>query len=184
MHDVWSRIESWLESNAPEVLRDLQPPASADAIRGAEQELRVELPADVVASYEVHDGQRGAAEPLIDGWAPLRIESVVKHWTTLGELLDKGDFGDNEADARGPVKPLWWCQRWVPLLHNESGDYRCADLDPADGGQPGQIVTFLHAAPDREVVADSFGALLERFADDLEAGVYAVEEGAVVRADA
>jgi molybdopterin molybdotransferase len=99
----------------------------------------------------------------------------------LRGLLEKGDFGDNRGDARGPVKPIWWDARWVPLLHNESGDYECADLDPPEGGRVGQIVVFRHVAARREVVADGLRALLGRFADDLEAGSYAVEEGALVR---
>jgi cell wall assembly regulator SMI1 len=83
----------------------------------------------------------------------------------------------------GPVRPVWWNPSWFPVLHDESGNYRCIDLDPPDDGHAGQVVEFLHTTADRVVVAPSFGEVLARFASDLGAGRYTVEdEMALVRA--
>ena len=181
MRELWQRIEAWLRTHAPEVLEDLHPGASEEQVRAAEQELGVELPEDVRASFLVHDGQRGAAEPLFDTWAPLSLDRVLEHWAMLGRLLDEGGFGEGEAEASGPVKPLWWNRDWWPVLHDESGNYVCIDFDPAEGGSPGQLVTFWHTSPERSVLAEGLRQFLEQFADDLEHGRYGVEDGALVR---
>ena len=51
---LWKRIEAWLASHAPAVLNKLQPGASAQAIRQAEQALGMALPEEVRASYRIH----------------------------------------------------------------------------------------------------------------------------------
>jgi cell wall assembly regulator SMI1 len=71
--------------------------------------------------------------------------------------LDGGEFEDFEdVEPVGPVKgEFWWNPLWIPIATNGGGDDICIDLDPAEGGKVGQIITFWHDWELREVILDS-----------------------------
>ncbi|MEG4206534.1 hypothetical protein QUA20_21735 [Microcoleus sp. Pol7_A1] len=50
MKTIWNRINSWLAVNAPEILNNLQPGATHEAIKAAELFLEIEFPEDVKSS--------------------------------------------------------------------------------------------------------------------------------------
>src|SRR5262249_35008797 len=81
MKAVWKRIHAWLDANAPEGYGHLCPGASAEALQAAEQALGLKLPADVRASYRVHDGQ-GNEPGLIggEGWCLLSLQEMIEQW--------------------------------------------------------------------------------------------------------
>jgi cell wall assembly regulator SMI1 len=109
----------------------------------------------------------------------------MDEWRVWKELLDGGDFDDSSSKPDGPIQTDWWNPKWIPLSYNGSGDHHCLDLDPAPGGQVGQIITVWHDWEHREVIASNFQAWLEQFADDLESGKYSVSEeyGGLVKLD-
>ena len=76
METIWNRIETWLVANAPEILNNLQPGATDEAIKQAEIFLGIELPEDVKASYRLHNGQDGY-NGLMDGWELLSLERMM-----------------------------------------------------------------------------------------------------------
>lgn len=177
MEKIWKRIDAWLKQNAPETFADLQPGASDADIKKAERALSCELPEVVTQSYRIHNGMRGGDGPLIDGWSLLSLAVLVRGWKTLKKLSDDGTFESMEGDAAPQIKSDWWNPRWIPVASNSSGDFVCVDLDPKRGGKRGQVISFWHAGPRRELLATGFKAWLEQFADDLEAGKYKVEDG-------
>lgn len=181
MQKTWSRIETWLREHAPELHQSLQRGASAADIRKAEQKLGVALPEEVKESYRLHDGQAPLASPLMGEWQLLSLKNVLRQWDIQQKLLDDGSFDEARGKPVGPVRPDWYNARWVPIAYNGGGDLYCLDFDPASGGRQGQVVTFWHADDKRERIAESFGALLEAFADDLEQGRYQFENGMLVR---
>jgi cell wall assembly regulator SMI1 len=177
MEKIWKKIEAWLEENAPDTLADLRPGAAEADIRKAERALSVRLPADMVASYSVHDGQRGGSGPLFGDYALLSLEAAVKEWKTQKKLAGAGVYDGMYGKPSPRVRPDWWNPRWIPVASNSSGDFLCADFAPARPGKPGQIVSFLHADAARELVAKDFKSWLSGFAKDLGAGKYKVERG-------
>ena len=118
MKVVWKRIHAWLDENAPAGYGHLRPGASADAIQAAETAMGLKLPADIKASYRVHDGQ-GNEPGLIggEGWCLLTLQEMVK-----------------------------WCRKWskhaprfcscVPVAWGGAGDYIFLDLG-SDAERPG-----------------------------------------------
>jgi cell wall assembly regulator SMI1 len=183
MASAWERIEAWLGKNAPKILEDLRPPADAAAIAAAEREIAVTLPAAMRTTYGRHDGSEGNAPPLLGDWKLLPLAQVVKSWRSLKELADDGTFQDMSGEPADPrVATDWWNPRWIPIAHNSSGDYRCVDLAPANGGVAGQIIGYWHADARREWLAADAEAWLAAFADDLEAGRYVVRNGRLKQA--
>jgi len=166
MKAVWKRIRAWLDEHAPAGYGHLRPGASADAIQAAEQTMGLKLPADVKASYRVHDGQGN--EPGViggEGWRLLPLHDMVALWRK-------------------------WCensQRFrecVPVAWGGAGDYIFLDLSPA-AESPGCVIVQRGDADGPDPVASSFRSWLEEFADRLEDDefAYSEAEGCVMYAD-
>jgi cell wall assembly regulator SMI1 len=177
MDEIWKRIEAWLAANAPDIRADLQPGASDADLASAAAAFGVELPSDVVASYRVHDGTRGGAGPLLGDWRLLSLAAAAQEWKTLQEWADGGEFEDSEAEPAAQIKDDWWNPRWIPVASNSAGDFLCVDLDPAPAGTRGQVMSYYHAEPRRELVAASIERWLADFAAALVGAKYRVDDG-------
>jgi cell wall assembly regulator SMI1 len=178
----WARIEAWLAANAPAIRASLRGGATEDRIRAAAQVMDATLPVDVVESYGIHDGQSGGP-PLFGTWWLLSLDGMTAEWSTLKEYLDDGVIGADAGEPIGPIREDWWHTKWIPVAHNNAGDYRCVDLAPEPSGHEGQVIAYWHADPRREVLAADFATWLRQFADDIEAGHYRVENERLKRAD-
>lgn len=185
MEDVWNRIETWLRANAPETLRDLRSGATRDDIRAAEAALGVSFPDDMVASYLRHDGQDHIGYALMGQWQLLPLEHLVIQGESMRDLPPDEEAGEGEDEGAyaNPVRQEWWNPRWVPVAYDGGGDLRCVDLDPTPYGTMGQVMTFWHTDERRERLALSFREWLNGFADDLEQGRYAVQDGEVTEVE-
>jgi cell wall assembly regulator SMI1 len=173
MDELWKRIDTWLQVNGMPIHAALGAGASPAAIRRAEARLQVRLPDDVRASYAVHDGSGFCA---LLPFPLLSLQRMVQEWTNWRELRQQGTFKGAESTPEGPIKTDWWNVRWIPFTHDGGGNHQCLDLDPAPGGNAGQVINFDHEVGATGVLAPSFRAYLAAFADDLEAGCYAAWE--------
>lgn len=168
MGELWARIEASLQRNAPDTLSTLEPGATDSQIAEADQALAVSPPQEVHESYRIHNGMRGGAGGLVNWWLLLPLAAIVSEWSVLKQLWDDGTFEGMEGDAAVQIKPMWWNPRWIPFLSNSSGDFYCIDLDPEPTGSHGQIISFFHSEPRRELIAPDFRSWLEGVATTLE----------------
>jgi cell wall assembly regulator SMI1 len=166
MKDVWKRIHTWLDANAPAGYGHLRPGASADAIQAAEKAIGLKLPSAVKASYRVHDGQDN--EPGLiggEGWCLLPLQDMVAWWRK-------------------------WCERsqrfraCVPVAWGGAGDYIFLDLSPV-AESPGCVIVQRSDTDGPDPVAPSFRSWLGEFADKLEDGefAYSEDDGCLMYAD-
>ena len=184
MDESWTRIEAWLNANAPAVAAGLNPPASPDELAETERYLGVRFPDGVRASFLRHDGQSPDSPWMLDGWELLSLGRIRNEWAVWKELLDDGSFADTESDTDGSaVRTDWWHPAWIPLTYDGGGNHHCLDLAPGPHGAPGQIIEMWHDEGSRPVVAPSFEDWLAGFADALEAGelAFSDEEEALCR---
>jgi cell wall assembly regulator SMI1 len=140
---TWVAIEKWLYRNTPPFLIwPLADGASPDSISAAELQMSCQLPEDVRFSYLRHDGSNklGLFAFLGEGeWCSLA--DVVKHWKFFHKVKD--DFDTELAQpALGPMKSMPWNDLWIPFTDYSTGNHLCIDLDPADGGNRGQIFSY------------------------------------------
>jgi len=189
MEQIWKRIEDWLSRNAPEILADLQAPAAPPDIQNTERAVGRQLPDEMAASYRIHNGSRGGASPLMGEWRLLPLDQIEARWRELKAFNEnpketEDEFGDEEFETQTDprIQEGWWRNEWIPVASNSSGDFLCVDLEPAAGGNLGQIISYLHADGTRKRVADSFGKWLSQFAEDLERGLFKVSDGWLERA--
>jgi cell wall assembly regulator SMI1 len=165
MKAVWRRIHKWLDANAPAGYGHLRLPATLSAIRAAEAAMKLKLPADIEASYRIHDGQ--ANEPGLiggEGWRLLSLGEMVEQWRRWSRAEPK--------DA---------C--FVPVAWIGTGDYVFLNLAGVE--EQGCLMIQRCDCADPAPLAPSFRAWLEDFADQLEAGdlVYSEEDGELMYAD-
>lgn len=170
MRAHWTEIESWLKANAPAIYEGLNPPASAQQVADAEKALGVRFPADCVASFQIHNGQKFDSPWLFDAWELLSLERIVDEWKVWKDLLDRGDFRESRSVSFGATVDDWWSPLWIPLTYDGAGNHDCLDLSPGPEGRSGQIIKMWHDDVERTVMAPSYEAWFSGFASDLKNG--------------
>lgn len=185
IEEIWTRIDTWLAANAPEMLEALNPGASDNDIADTETFLGVTFPDDVRASYKIHDGQLPDQPGLLDAREFLSLERIRDEWKVWKELLDGGDFDGINSEPHEGIKNDWWNPAWIPLTYDGAGNHDCLDLDPAPGGKVGQIIEMWHDDAERVLVSPGFKPWLQEFAVGLEAGDYVMSDdyGGLMRKD-
>lgn len=163
-HPVWRRIEAWMGAHAPEALEVLRPGADDDSIRAAEDVLGLDLPESFRRSVARHDGQEVQWPSLVELGFLMSLQHMVDEWRSLTEWYEeRSDFAEGDA---------WWRPGLVPFVWRD-GDYLCLDLHPPQGRARGEVWALVHDdEPPLSPVATDFGVWLERWADELEAGLF------------
>ncbi|MEX3748347.1 SMI1/KNR4 family protein [Lysinibacillus xylanilyticus] len=191
MKKLWSKFENWLELNCPEIVESFNEPAAETEIAKAEQKMGITFPNSFKELLLIHNGQRNEYPEqrfeyvgAIGNYELLTIEEIVDTWETMKELLDNKVFEDfDEVEALGPVKEeYWWNPRWISIATNGTGDDICIDLDPAEGGTVGQVITFWHDWEERKVISRSLEEWFGEITKCLEDGTYKLieEDGELV----
>jgi cell wall assembly regulator SMI1 len=183
MNEMWDRIVSWYAENVPrENALRLAPGASQQQVNHVETELRVSLPRDVRESYFAHDGSNGL--PVFGTFSYLSLEGILRECKLMAQMMSQlevqmkaapglfGSWDTMDLHPGGPIQPVWWSAAWVPMLCAQSGHFGCIDLQPAEGGQAGQLFERRTDIGPDKLLADSFRDFFAKFLADLEAGKY------------
>lgn len=150
---IWNFVESWMQSNAPDLLTHLRPPATTAQIQATEAALNIPLSEEIKAFWSIHNGTENQ---LFGGWKFLSMQEIGQ---------------ENRANQIGG----WWPTTWIAFASDGCGDAICTDIDPALEDKQGQIIHFDHEMGS-EVVAESLWILLSTFINDLKDGDYEVNE--------
>ncbi|MFE6160589.1 SMI1/KNR4 family protein [Streptomyces sp. NPDC056486] len=163
---------------------ELPAPRDAEEIKDLERALGVRLPDDLRALYAVADGDGGdGGSRLFDRHPWLRLDQLValhhadRWWAagdtwkdhTLGSVRFEGPDGLPPARVRSSVdRP-----GWIIFAESTGGDFLAVDMDPAEGGRPGQVIRIgLHHDNGPVYVAESVTELLRLQLAALERGDY------------
>lgn len=173
MQELWNRIEAWFAANLPEEFQPL-PGGTPGQMQAVETSLGLRLPDDVREFYSVH---AGIAEhcALYENQSLVSLEDIPGHWRLMCGLEEY--FQHRISNPRGPIKPVWGNRKWIPITDSAGGTIMCIDMDPAPGGTEGQVIEHIHEEGPLWVLAPSLREFLKMFAEDLEAGKYAQDEG-------
>jgi cell wall assembly regulator SMI1 len=133
----------------------------------------IRLPAEVREPYKVHNGSRA----LFGSHELLPIDRIPDQWAMMRFRTShvRSEYGLQLEGIRvaGPMKTKAWNPQWIPLTDTCGGvDYLCVDLDPAEGGQVGQVIYIDMEVQRGKVLAGSFRAWLSNFACELESGFF------------
>ena len=175
--ELWERIETWMQRQAPQLLHQLAPGVTEEAIKRLEDRLNTQLSEEVRACYRRHDG---GYKIVVEGSRRmLTLADILDTWQMLMECLEDEEWAAtppyyfSEEAFRlgvhpGPVQQVWWHPRWIPLATANAGNLTCLDLVPAPGGVVGQMLDWDHECGPSCMDFPSFHHLLSDFVDQLE----------------
>ncbi len=167
---IWHKLEQWIQANAPELFETLQAGASDSEIAWLEQQLGVTLPEDYKTFLGLCNGQSDESEAGFYGGELLSVKSVAFQWKVWKKLLDDNAFKGIGSEPDDGIRADWWNSRWIPFTHDGGGNHLCLDLEPADGGSVGQVITMWHDSENREVRFPNFTAWLGSVLSGVKAG--------------
>jgi cell wall assembly regulator SMI1 len=166
---TWQGLETWARSNLPGILTELNGPAEPRVIARLEAALGFALPADFRTSVGVHDGEAGDGALLDSGAALLSIQEIEDFIERERKALRR--YADLGAESlRGPAQSPFYLWHRVPIIDFNQDVTWLLDLDPALGGEVGQVLRRDVEAGDLEVVAPSFSQFLADYLHRLETG--------------
>lgn len=148
MREHTVRIEKWLQSNAPDFLALLNPPATHDEFSAFESRNDLVLPPEVRDLYLIHNGESDDSDGL---FGCLKL-------LPLGKIEEEIELTGHEGR--------------VPLFLSGGGDsYYVKSFDATNPDH--KVYECWHERPDDEtVVADSLAQFLSDFCDKLHNGHY------------
>jgi len=187
MQDDLKSILKWTEVYSPQTLLHLNPPASEAAIIAVERAIGVELPVSYKSMLGQFngEGEMSSSALLGDGHQLLSCERILEVYVTGGDetnqKIDDVDVWRELASSeiifiKGPVKPLSRHPLWVPMTSMNGDVLRFLDYDPAPGGVAGQLIEVDAECCVHKVLAPSFEAFLQSYANDLAGGLFTVDE--------
>jgi cell wall assembly regulator SMI1 len=148
-----ARLDQWLNTHRERFQQALQPGATARECDELAAVLGRPLPEDLRTLLMWHNGQNpdvpGGFE---ESWILMSTEEIAEAKKELDAQPHEG-----------------WHKSWLPFLDNDSGDYRCVDLDTS--GSP--VLECWRGRKDHPVIAPSLSTWLEAFVNALERGAYA-----------
>lgn len=155
---AWRRIEKWLAAKAPAARNSLRPPASAEAVQGAQQRMSVAFPPDLVASLLRHDGAEAGGFDLPFLHRPMSVAEIPGAWWEMCGVTGRISVEDDE----------WWNKGYVPFAAAGDGGYLLADQRPGSHGRVGEF--YNESGVDFTRWPASIADLLELTATSLETG--------------
>ncbi|RPE35988.1 SMI1/KNR4 family protein [Kitasatospora cineracea] len=130
--ESWRRIDAWLAMHSAFDLAALNPPATADEVRDAEQALGIQLPGDLAESLRCHNGLSTWAT-LLPEQSPLSVSGIVDRWQTRMDVATENDGLTTRPWDDEP----WWHPLWVPWAESADGVAQVIDQRPSPN--PGRL---------------------------------------------
>lgn len=192
MYGIWKRIDDWLALHAPVLGELLLKGATDEEHREVEALIGVEFPEEIKASYRIHNGVRFSplsSDFIVGRYALLSLKEMKELWEWWHQpsmnIIDYS-AGDSEDDWRKDLKEAaergydlsieGIDAKLVPLMTWQMGVYLCFDAAYPGSESFGQLLEY-DPASGLAFVASGLRTFLTAFANDLEAGKYAVETG-------
>ena len=177
-----TRVVNWLTINASRIVKfSLNKPASDEQISNLQKHFDKELPEDFVNLYKTYNGMNDEENMgnFFHALPFLSIENIIadKEFRNTQsrdvEPIPLNHF-DKEIDGANFYNP-----NWVALCFGGSRSYLRLDLSPSDKGKYGQIIFVDGDCNVGLLIANSISQLIENFANDIDKGLYSLNEEAL-----
>jgi len=150
---LWEELTSWLATNAPRMVEQVQPPVGPARIAAAEEELGFALSAELVEWWQLHDGG-GISCYFVPGYELLGVEGALAARQSQLDVdfeeevnaMARQRLGLRDDEAGGPAR--FYPREFVPIGSDGFGNHLVADLRPG----PDYGVLRDHDHEDRGVV--------------------------------
>ncbi len=181
---AWERYVAAIEKTYPAFRSYFGAGASEADIQAAETATKTAFPADLRHLLSRIAGSDSRF--VLPGWELFEPARIADEWSVWEELR-RTQFVPEGYDCgpNGPIKgDETWRVGWIPFCGDGGGNHLCIDLDPADGGTTGQVISMWHDMANRDLIGSSLTDFIEIIASDAEAGrlVWDEEMGGVYEA--
>jgi len=176
-------IRAIYQQYAPDVLTQRFPPATDSDLAHFETILDAPLPADYRSFLQCND----LPYSFQDNFVCLDIQGMVRSWTLMTGLLERGVFADGRIPYHqaqgfgnwdgGYLQVCWWNRQWIPFAEDSCGNLHCLDGDPGLQGRLYQVLAMEIQDGQGPFVTEmaSFTAYLHRHLRSLQGGHFVVE---------
>ena len=181
MRELWKKVFDHYAKISRDILDDFNPPAEPIKIEALESLTNGLIPA-LYQTFFIHNGQNSYRFACMHPWKLYDIDDVLDNYDLMNNEVvarwqEEDISPDDYSESNGPVKEVMWNSKWIPIASNGAGDLMCVDLDPAEGGKVGQVITWYHETTFKIVEASSYKEWLENYLQDLENNAYFFAEG-------
>jgi cell wall assembly regulator SMI1 len=189
IENLWTRLERWARSNAPEMLSGLNPGASGEEIDQLEAKVNLTLPDALKSSLSIHNGEDDGSPSKVfaEFGAYLSTSQIAVEWAQRQNAAEQGDpyeerwtselVRDGIISVSGPVVPMMYCNSWLPIMECNGDIFWALDFSPAEGGVAEQLIEVDWEGCSWKVIASSFEEFMGGYVGDLESGRYRIEDG-------
>lgn len=175
------KLKQWLTENLPEVVEDLNAPATEENIKKIENHTGIVLPAEFKNLYLEHNGQRdsGNATGAFYGLIFLSLDRVHNELKIWAEIVDSGmneempEVGKSHVPEM--IKEDYANKLWIPFAYDWGGNFLGLDFDPGERGTIGQVINFGRDEDEKYVLASSFSEFVDWYIVELESGNFRIE---------
>ena len=143
--------------------------ASDEEISKIEKKMELEFPNNLREMYKRSNGQKEGTVTVFKDNQWVSLDRLLDMWNEL-----KGAAADEELNSqmtsKGPVKPMFFNQKWIPAFWWDNGCI-VIDMDPDEGGTPGQIVDVWYENDERKVLAKSVTDFIDSIKSNIVTGI-------------
>lgn len=160
----WNTYTKTLFSKMPFLKETIRAGVSENSIRTAEAEIGFAFPEELKNLYLTNDGDNDEALcGMLLGFRFLSLEGMLIEWRIMKTIAEYAD------------------KRWLPFGSDDGGNFIGVNVDSDSSGKTGRVIVFGRDVQEEIFLAESIGALFERFtriimSDDFHIGEYDGEE--------
>ena len=156
--------------------------ATDDEINAFENDFNIKLPEDFKEYYKIKNGSEYPFKLLHityneNNCIPFTLMSLDDIKNTKKYFCERDDLLENYYDKNEiekldkRIKPYLYNKKWFPFAQLVGGDlYLMLDFDPAEEGQIGQIIFYVHDPDFIYYIKETFAELLKDTLDNLNDG--------------
>ncbi|MEI7027706.1 SMI1/KNR4 family protein [Paenibacillus sp. y28] len=175
--ECMNEIKALLQPALPELADALNPPATEEEIRKAEEVLGTTFPEPLRSLYLMHNGEQRTGPGLFFGLQFLSLDELISDWKIWSDLEQEYAFlGTHHSVPLGWIKEQYINRLWIPISKDGGGNNLGIDLDPAEEGQPGQIINFGRDEETKYVISRNLTDLLQFISETVRCGNYTVHD--------
>lgn len=181
MNRNFEKIETWLKLNAEKIYNhSLCKPATQNEIIELENVIQKTLPHDFKQLYAWHNGLNDSINfgSLFYGMDFYPIERIIAEYVFKKENFTNQNIPLKKADKEIDIANMY-NKNWIKFAFDGSRTHLHIDLSPSLYGQSGQIIFIDDEYETGILVAASTTELIANFANDLEQGLYHLDEDAL-----
>lgn len=145
LEDIFFCMKLWLKEHDGAIVHSFGKTEPTEELAELKEQVGKKLPDDLVTLFKTFNRidddvqEKEITTRLFGGFFLMPLRGVD------GVLMEHESFEDMEytgGAAEGPVKRMYYNELWVPFAKDFGGNFIGVDLDPAKGGDRGQVIRF------------------------------------------